>query len=47
MVVSNYVSGSNTSKFDDVIGVILNKEMWWKWIGETSINALNVDDKEK
>ena len=27
MVVSNYVSGSSTLKFDDVIGVILSKEM--------------------
>jgi hypothetical protein len=27
MVVSNYVSGSNTLKFDDVVGVILSKEM--------------------
>jgi hypothetical protein len=27
MVVSNYVSGSNTIKFDDVDGVILSKEM--------------------
>ena len=24
MVVSNFVSGSNTLKFDDVVGVILN-----------------------
>jgi hypothetical protein len=27
MVVSNSVSGSNTLKFDDVVGVILSKEM--------------------
>jgi hypothetical protein len=27
MVVSNSVSGSNTSKFDDVVGVILSEEM--------------------
>ena len=27
MVVSNYVSRSNTLKFDDVIGVILRKEI--------------------
>jgi hypothetical protein len=27
MDVSNYVSGSNIIKFDDVIGVILSKEM--------------------
>jgi hypothetical protein len=27
MVVSNFVSGSNTLKFDDVVGVILSEEM--------------------
>jgi hypothetical protein len=27
MVVCNYVSGSNTLKFDDVVGVILSEEM--------------------
>ena len=27
MVVSNFVSGSNTLKFDDVVSVILSKEM--------------------
>jgi hypothetical protein len=27
MVVSNSVSGSNTLKFDDVVGVILSEEM--------------------
>jgi hypothetical protein len=27
MVVSNFVSGSNTLKFDDVVGAILSKEM--------------------
>jgi hypothetical protein len=27
MDVSNYVSGSNTLKFDDVVGVILSEEM--------------------
>jgi hypothetical protein len=27
MVVSNFVSGSNTLKFDDVVGVILSQEM--------------------
>jgi hypothetical protein len=40
MVVSNSVSGSNTLKFDDVVGVILSKEMRWKSTGETSGNAL-------
>jgi hypothetical protein len=27
MVISNSVSGSNTLKFDDVVGVILSEEM--------------------
>jgi hypothetical protein len=27
MVVSNSVSGSNTLKFDDVVGIILSEEM--------------------
>ena len=40
MVVSNFVFGSSTLKFDDVIGVILSKEMRWKSTGETSGNAL-------
>jgi hypothetical protein len=30
MAISNYVSGSNTLKFDDVVGVILSEEMRWK-----------------
>ena len=30
MVVSNFVSSSNTLKFDDAIGVILSEEMRWK-----------------
>jgi hypothetical protein len=47
MVVSNYVSGSNTLKFDDVIGVILSEEMRQKSIGETSGNALNMENKER
>ena len=36
MDLSNYVSGSSTLKFDDVIGVILSEEMRQKNIGETS-----------
>jgi hypothetical protein len=27
MIVSNYVFGSNTLKFEDVVGVILSEEM--------------------
>jgi hypothetical protein len=42
MDVSNFVSGSNTLKFDDVVGVILSEEMIWKITCETSINALTV-----
>jgi len=45
MVVSNSVFGANTLKFDDVIGVILNKEMRRKIIGETSGNALTVENR--
>jgi hypothetical protein len=40
MVVSNYVSGSNTLKFGDVVGVILSEEMQRKRIGETLGNFL-------
>ena len=40
MVVSNYVFGSSTLKFDDFIGVILSEEMQRKIIGETLDNAL-------
>jgi hypothetical protein len=35
MDVSNFVSGSNTLKFYDVVGVILSEEMRWKITGET------------
>ena len=35
MVVSNFFSGSNTLKFDDVVGVILSEEMRWKITSET------------
>jgi hypothetical protein len=45
MVVSNSVFGSNTFKFDDVVGVILSEEMRWKIIGETSGNALNMENR--
>jgi hypothetical protein len=42
MVVSNCVSGSNTLKFDDVVGVIISEEMRWKSTGETTSSALNM-----
>jgi hypothetical protein len=45
MAVSNSVSGSNTLKFDDVVGVILSEEMRWKRTGETSGNALNMENR--
>jgi hypothetical protein len=41
MAVSNSVSGSNTLKFDDVVGVILSEEMRWKSTG----NALNMENR--
>ena len=45
MVVSNSVSGSNTLKFDDVVGVILSEEMGRKITGETSGNALTMESR--
>ena len=45
MAVSNSVSGSNTLKFDDVVGVILSEEMRRKSMGETSGNALNMENR--
>jgi hypothetical protein len=45
MAVSNSVSGSNTLKFDDVVGVILSEEMPLKSTCETSGNALNMENR--
>jgi hypothetical protein len=45
MVVSNSALGSNTSKFDDVVGVILIEEMRCKRTCETSGNALSMDNR--
>jgi hypothetical protein len=45
MVVSNFVSGLNTLKFDDVVGVILSEEMRWKRTCETSGNELNMENR--
>ena len=42
---SNFVSGSNTLKFDDVVGVILSGEMRRKNIGQTSGNVLTMESK--
>ena len=45
MAVSNYVSGSNTLKFDDVVGVILSQEIRRKSTGETLGNVLNMENR--
>jgi hypothetical protein len=45
MAISNSISGSNTLKFDDVVGVILSEEMRRKSTGETSGNALNMENR--
>jgi hypothetical protein len=45
MAVSKSVSGSNTLKFNDVVGVILSEEMQWKSTGETSRNVLNMENR--
>ena len=45
MVVSNSVFGANTLKFDDVVGVLLSKEMQRKSTGETSSTALTVETR--
>jgi hypothetical protein len=45
MAVSNYVSGSNTLKFDDVVGVILSEEMQRKKTCETSDNSLTMENR--
>jgi hypothetical protein len=45
MAVSNSVSGSNTLKFDDVVGVIPSEKMQWKITCETSGNALNMENR--
>jgi hypothetical protein len=44
MVVSNSISGSNTLKFYDVVGVILREEMRQKNTSETSGNVLNMEN---
>ena len=42
MAVSNYISGSNTLKFDDVISLTLSEETYRKVAsGSTSRNVLN------
>ena len=43
MAISNFVSGSSTLKFDDVVDAILSEEMRWKISCETSGNALSAE----
>ena len=45
MAISNFVSGSSTLKFDDVVGAILSEEMRRKSSGETSGNALSAESR--
>jgi hypothetical protein len=45
MTISNSVSSSNTPKFDDVVGVILSEELQRKKTGETSSNALTMENR--
>ena len=45
MVVSNSIPSSKTLKFNDVVGVILRKEMRRKSTGETSGNALTMESR--
>ena len=48
MAMSNYVSGSNTLKFDDVIGVIRSEENCRKTPrGSTSRSTLNTQSRGK
>ena len=42
LYISNYVPSSNTLKFDDVVGVIISKEMQRKITCETSGNAFTM-----
>ena len=44
MDIHNYVPSSNTLQFDDVVGVILSEEMRRKGTGETSGNALKINN---
>jgi hypothetical protein len=45
MVVRKSLSGSNTLKFNDVVGVILSEEVRRKIIGETAGNALTMENR--
>ena len=46
--MSNFVSRSNTLKYDDVIGVILSEETHRKTLGESTLgSALNAQSRGK
>ncbi|WP_219824435.1 hypothetical protein, partial [Enterobacter cloacae complex sp. 4DZ1-17B1] len=45
MAVSNSISGTNTLKFDDVVGVLLSEEMRRRSTGESSSAALSVETR--
>ena len=45
MDLSNCISGTNTLKFDDVVGVLLSEEMRRKSTGKTSSTALTVETR--
>ena len=47
MEISNFVSGSSTLKFDDVVSAILSEEMRWKSSDETSCSALSAESRGK
>ena len=47
IAISNYVYGSSTLKFDDVVSAILSEEMRQKSSGETSGNALSAKSRER
>ena len=45
MAISNFVFGSSTLNFDDVVGAILSEEMRWKSSGETSGNFMSAESR--
>ena len=46
MAVSNYVLGTSTLKYDDMIGVILSEKIHWKSLGgSTSGSSLNAQSR--
>ena len=48
MIVSNFVSSSNTLKFDDVVGVILSEKIHRKTLGGPTLGSvLNAKSRGK